>query len=75
MVAALANEQLGLRAYIAELGLLNAFRGRAGMLKQLLAQLRCAFLFLFLGKRQLRAEHPSTWWKAGLDEPESSAKH
>lgn len=74
-VAALANEQLGLRAYIPELGLVNAFRGRTGMLKQLMALLRRAFLFLFLGKRLLRVEHPSTWWKAGLKEPESPAKH
>jgi hypothetical protein len=73
-VAELANEQLGLRAYMPELGLMNSFRGRAGMLRQLIKLLQRAFGFLFLGKRLLQKQHPSTWWKAGLGEPDSAGK-
>jgi len=73
-VAELANEQLGLRAYIPELGLMNSFRGRAGMLRQLMKLLQRAFGFLFLGKRLLQKQHPSMWWKAGLGDQESRGK-
>jgi hypothetical protein len=67
-MAALANETLGLRAYVPELGVVTRFQGRKKLLGELCRFMRRAMRLMVSGSKHLQAGHPTGWHKGEPDQ-------
>ena len=61
-IAAQANEFLGLRAYVPELGVMPAFQGKGRLLRFLARFVARGLALAIRGPESVTAKHPSKWW-------------
>jgi hypothetical protein len=61
-IAKQANEFLGLRAYVPELGVMPSFQGKQRFLQFLVRFLLRGLALVVRGPESVTAKHPSKWW-------------
>jgi len=64
-----ANEVLGLRAYLPELGVWNKFCGKRSLITNLARFFRRGLRIVFQGAEDVTGKHPSRWWQNEPAEP------
>jgi hypothetical protein len=71
-IAKEANEFLGLRAYVPELGVMPAFQGKKRFLQFLVRFLLRGLALVVRGPESVTAKHPSKWWSEEGKQPKAA---
>jgi hypothetical protein len=73
-IAKQANEFLGLRAYVPELGVMPAFQGKKRFLGFLGRYLWRGLELVLKGPESVTAKHPSKWWSEEGKQPKAATR-